>query len=280
MVKSEEKNKIFQFIDAYMLLIILIYLGEEYLTEEEFKIAEKGLGQKKKELSGFYNISNDIILLAFVAGNILGRSGNSAVEALDDTKSEEEARGFLTSPNIYRDTMLNNLKNRVKSDFTVYREQYKNLIEDSIDNTNIKMLARILPDQKTLERKEFINGLITNIEIKEVGMVDGPLYSLNYALQASFNSGVLNYHLEEGTERSKELFYFDVNPDACVDCIRLYLTNGEGSDPKLFSIEELSINYTNIGKKRADWQPTIAPIHPHCRCTLRVLDEESVEEEA
>lgn len=67
-----------------------------------------------------------------------------------------------------------------------------------------------------------------------------------------------------------KVFYKQVYPGACRHCIRLYLTGGIGSEPKLFSYNELLSNGTNIGKKSANWQPVLGTLHPFCRCDLRV----------
>jgi hypothetical protein len=60
----------------------------------------------------------------------------------------------------------------------------------------------------------------------------------------------------------------DVYGGACKHCIRLYLTNGFGSAPKLFRLSELQANGSNVGRKVADWKPVVGPTHPFCRCTL------------
>jgi len=78
---------------------------------------------------------------------------------------------------------------------------------------------------------------------------------------------------------SDVLVYKEVYPKACRHCIRLYLTNGVGSQPKLFSLQELEDNGTNIGLKVNDWKPTISPCHPHCRCDLNYLPKDYVWDE-
>tara|TARA_Y100000034_G_scaffold79782_1_gene95728 strand:+ start:587 stop:1516 length:930 start_codon:yes stop_codon:yes gene_type:complete len=57
-------------------------------------------------------------------------------------------------------------------------------------------------------------------------------------------------------------------PDACKHCIRLYTDDGA---PRLFYLDELEGNGTNIGKKVADWNPVIGATHPWCGCTLHRL---------
>ena len=64
------------------------------------------------------------------------------------------------------------------------------------------------------------------------------------------------------------LVYKDVYPGACQYCIKLYLTDGIGSEPRVFTIEELLTNGTNIGRKNGEWKAVVESTHPHCRCTL------------
>lgn len=87
--------------------------------------------------------------------------------------------------------------------------------------------------------------------------------------QGVFNMGRVQSYMREG-DGSSTLIYFDVFPGACSHCIRLYLTSGIGSEPKLFTAEELISNGTNIGRKVRDWKPTIiTAVHPFCRCLAR-----------
>ena len=47
-----------------------------------------------------------------------------------------------------------------------------------------------------------------------------------------------------------------------------YLDGGLGSAPKVFRLDELKANGTNVGRKAAEYQPVVGPLHPWCRCTL------------
>jgi len=65
------------------------------------------------------------------------------------------------------------------------------------------------------------------------------------------------------------LCYKTVYPLACRWCIKLYLTHGIGSAPKIFKLSELEANGDNIGKKVDDWKPVVGAVHPSCRCHIR-----------
>lgn len=58
------------------------------------------------------------------------------------------------------------------------------------------------------------------------------------------------------------------SPTACPDCVRLHLTGGPGSPPRVFKLSELVANGTNVGLKRNAWRPTVGPVHPWCACEL------------
>lgn len=58
---------------------------------------------------------------------------------------------------------------------------------------------------------------------------------------------------------------------ACDQCQSL-LTDEDGS-PRVWRVDELQANGVNVGRGRSEWQATIFPIHPNCRCdTISVPD--------
>ena len=86
--------------------------------------------------------------------------------------------------------------------------------------------------------------------------------------QDVFNVGRATYFMSEDDD---PLVYFDVFPGACKHCIRLFLTAGIGSKPKVFKLSTLLANGTNYGVKAQNWKATIHPVHPFCRCDLRYV---------
>lgn len=88
--------------------------------------------------------------------------------------------------------------------------------------------------------------------------------------QDVYNMGQAQYMM---TLAPDPLVYFDVFPGACKHCIRLFLTNGVGSKPRVFKLSTLLANGTNYGVKVRDWKATIHPVHPFCRCDLRYLPQ-------
>lgn len=88
---------------------------------------------------------------------------------------------------------------------------------------------------------------------------------LNDAIQFGIASEIKS----ASDEGENQLVFKRPNPDACPRCKALYL-DGDGN-PKIFKISELAIS--NVGRKSADWLPTIGSVHPWCACQLHVLPE-------
>lgn len=60
--------------------------------------------------------------------------------------------------------------------------------------------------------------------------------------------------------------------NACEHCIRLHLEKDRVT-PKVFTLEQLIQNGTNVGKKVGEWLPTVGVVHPRCQCELLILPD-------
>ncbi len=57
-----------------------------------------------------------------------------------------------------------------------------------------------------------------------------------------------------------------VDDGACDDCRRLYLE--PDGKPKIFALDEIEANGTNVGLKRSQWKAVVGTVHPYCHCQL------------
>ena len=89
-----------------------------------------------------------------------------------------------------------------------------------------------------------------------------------YLLHEAYNTGRAQSILKNNGEDAE--VYFDVFEGACKKCKELYLKDPDDpdSEPIVFKLKDLIANGNNIGRKQADWLPTIGPIHAYCRCLL------------
>lgn len=100
-----------------------------------------------------------------------------------------------------------------------------------------------------------------------------------YTLQNAYNYGRARSIFRDHGEDAE--VYFDVLKGACKHCRKLYLTDpdDENSEPIIFKLKDILANGNNIGRKAAAYLPTVSPIHPYCRCTIRYKDPNMVWDE-
>lgn len=88
--------------------------------------------------------------------------------------------------------------------------------------------------------------------------------SVAYISHTALNEGRAAAIARRYEGASEARMYFQVQKDACTKCKQLYLK--EDGEPIIFTLKELQANGTNIGRKQADWKPTLGALHVHCRC--------------
>lgn len=81
-------------------------------------------------------------------------------------------------------------------------------------------------------------------------------------LQGAFNEGVVATAIEQ--YGSQAAIAFIPESDACDKCKAAFLD--ESGKPKIFPVQQLVMNGSNVGRKPSEWLPTIWPMHPNCRC--------------
>lgn len=85
-------------------------------------------------------------------------------------------------------------------------------------------------------------------------------------LQQAHNEGVAITALRDDGEGARVARIPESG--ACDHCLRLFTEDGK---PIIFRVVDLLENGTNVGKKAADWLPTIGPVHPQCRCGCQIV---------
>ena len=89
-------------------------------------------------------------------------------------------------------------------------------------------------------------------------------FAIHHATVESWEEQEDAYTRATGKTRTTLVFRLP-RPDACRYCKQLYLDSGV---PRIFTMAHLVGNGTNIGKKRAAWQPIEGPTHPFCGCSI------------
>ena len=271
MFSQDEIQQLLEIIDKNTNIFIAQNIGKDYLTKDEIlKLEKVGIDTNK-----LYLPDGDIVKQSFQFGLIsdaLGPDANKInFSELKDyfkggnyiplTKVEQFSidsikKQSLNDIRANKNRIFNDINNIISSKEKNNRVAYENVIRKEVETGFIK--------QKTV-------GEIS----RELGKVTGDwsrnfTKSVEYISHSAFNEGRVAA-IERKDENAK--VYFDVYPGACRVCIKVYLTNGTGSKPLLFTLKEIKENGSNIGRKVKDWKATLSPTHVFCRCTVNHFKE-------
>ena len=123
-------------------------------------------------------------------------------------------------------------------------------------------LAENIERGKTVRQLASAIGDRTQAWTRDLGRVAAT--TTQTAMQEGFAQGLIK---REGAP--DQIFVAKLpRPDACPSCVRLHLTSGQGSAPRIFTLKELIQNGINTGKKRGEWEATVGAVHPWCACEL------------
>jgi len=188
------------------------------------------------------------------------------------TKNEQATLNYLEEKTFSHikdltTTIKTTIVNKIKEVELINREGYEKIIKNAV--------------KKTVFEKRVVSDMVSEIGSKTKDWQRDLGRIAETELQSVFEYGKLTSLNEQYGDKIK--IYKHVYGGACQHCIRLFLTNGVGSAPKVFTYKELLENGTNIGRKVKDWKPVLGAIHPFCRCDgtfIREGDEWDEEKKA
>lgn len=150
--------------------------------------------------------------------------------------------------------------------------QQTNQVLIEADQNQRAQYEKIVTDEsvKNIKNRGTISNLVSNLGHKTGDWARDFGRISDYVMHQAFEEGrAAQIKTQFGVE---SIVYKKVFQSACKSCVKLYLTDGFGSKPKVFKLTELQNNGTNIGRKVAEWKPVIGPTHPWCRCMLVYID--------
>jgi hypothetical protein len=169
--------------------------------------------------------------------------------------------GALTSLKYQTYTDMKGLTSKMQTDV-----RQKLVMADKVNN-EVKHSPKVTEAAKrAIEHRKGVTfmaselGHMTGKWGKDLGRIS------DFVMHTAFDEGrAMGFERRDG---ENALVYKDVYPGACKHCVKHYLDGGIGSAPKVFKLADLKANGTNVGRKAAEYQPVIGPLHPWCRCTL------------
>ena len=247
-------------------------LGPEFLSTSEKKTLQ-GMGIDLDEL---YKRYNDPVLQNFHLGMLTGALPEARTKKLNFNELVKYISSGKHIPlNEREKATINSVKSQSLRDI-------KSINGRIFNDVNGIIAQEHRNDRETYEkviRGEIERGIAerrtTSSIVQELGKKTGDWSRqwgkmVEYVSHQAFDEGRAAIYKKRGGEEA--LVFKQPYAGACKHCIRLYLTGGIGSKPKVFKLSELESNGTNIGRKSESWLPVVGSTHVHCRCTLHYLE--------
>lgn len=257
----------------YQLTFILNQLGPTYLTAaEKALLLAAGIDVNK------YVNKKGVIEHAFYFGILADAIGDDRAKKMDYPQFQK----FLASKNYIpltaeEEYALQQVKNRAYTDITNLGARMRSALSNSVlrSNQQQSLIVQKMIRSKTIKAIELRSGaralaadLANTSQDWEVDWLRIAYYLTHEAYNAGRAQDILKNH------GANAEVYFDVYDGACKRCKELYLEDPDDPDSKpiVFKLNDIIANGNNIGRKSADWKPTISPTHPYCRCTINYKD--------
>ncbi len=269
MFSPNEIDEVLQVMDYHYSFMIFASLGEEVLSEQDRWMLES------------YGVNIELVKLKFPPYMQMFMLGRLAAVLRSSEMKSITAKDFATylqkgqfiplsdfeqvRYNISREMTYSHLKGQankvVGATRDIILEQNKmHLVQQTIAEgvANRKSVSQIISELG--HRSEEWDRDWKRIVVTE--------------MQNIYNFGKASMIAEKFGPNSR--VYKDVFPGACRHCLRLYLTGGIGSAPRLFMLSDLINNGNNIGRHTSEWLPIVGATHPHCRCDLRNIHNNQI----
>lgn len=266
-------NDIIAILQRHQLTFIAEQLGLNYLSDTDRAI----LTAAGIDLSKYTN-AKGIVEQAYMFGLLSQAIGSERAKGM----TYKQFQGFLKSGQFVpltdeEEFVLEQVKNQSYNDISGLGSRIIQGTKNTIVRANLRAQNQI----RNIIRNKAINAVQYRQSAakmaSEIGHATGDwerdfLRISYYVLQNAYNYGRARAIFREYGEDAE--VYFDVLKGACKHCVALYLEDPDDPDsrPKVFKLSEILENGNNIGRKVADWLPTVSPIHPYCRCILNYKD--------
>jgi hypothetical protein len=236
-------------------------VGESVLSADDRKLLKKYGIEIPKEYTPFEQ--------AFYFGTLAGVLRTQTGKVTYSDFKKQLLRGWFPLTTLQKNA-LEGLKNRAYTYVKDLGQRIGKFVQEKAQGE--LLTATLLKEEITdaVQKNKSVRDLVSDIGSK-TGDWNRDLGRIaETEMQNAFQTGMLTSIIERYGEDS--IVYKEVYAGACKHCVELYLTNGYGSQPRLFRIPNLLKNGTNVGRKAKDWLPVLDAVHPFCRCQLQYLD--------
>ena len=253
----------------YELIFIAQQLGLQFLSQNDIAI----LLSAGIDVNQFKN-NRGVIEDAFLFGLLAQAIGDDRAKKMN----YKQFKKFVSSKNFVplnkeEEYALQQVKSRAYTDITNLGARMRTSLSNSVlrNNQQQALVVQQIIKKKTIDAikmRKGARGLAADLaETSKDWEVDW-LRIAYFLTHEAYNTGRAQSILHEYGQDAE--VWFDVYEGACDSCRELYLTDpdDEDSEPIVFKLKDIIANGNNIGRKKANWLPTISPVHPYCRCSV------------
>lgn len=271
MLNPNQINTLLEIIDKNQALVLGREFGLEYLSDYDKMILET----HNIDIQQIYSEARDTVFTSFHFGMLSQALQDLGVANKLKYKELYEyiSKGKYIPLTFEEKASIRAVKNASLGSLRSIGTKIFSDINQILENTSRRAQEKFLKKEiaRGVENKETVREIANEIAHKTGDWSRDFDRIVQYASQLAYEKGKAAAIERQHGDDSEIFVYKQVYPGACKHCVKLYLTNGIGSEPKVFKLSELKANGSNIGRKVADWLPTLDPIHPYCRCPLVYL---------
>lgn len=262
---AQQVTDIVSILQRHQLTFIAKQLGLNYLSPTDRAI----LTAAGVDLNQFTN-SQGIVEQAYLFGLLSEALGDERSKGMDYKQFQKFIKSGQFVPLTEEEKfVLEQVKNQSYNDISGLGSKIIQGTRNIVVRANLRQQNKIrnIIKKKAIDAVQFRQSAAKMAS--EIGHATGDwerdwLRIAYYVLQNSYNYGRARAIFRDHGDDAE--VYFDVLKGACQHCRELYLTDPDDEDsaPKIFKLKDIIANGNNIGRKVADWLPTVSPIHPYC----------------
>lgn len=216
--------------------------------------------------------------MAFKLGMLSDMLGRKSMQmSLQDMMKELKRKNYLPlsyAENQALERIKYNSYNEIKGLGNKWAKDLRTIIIEG-DPSRRKLQQRIIRDtaKQAVSNRETFKWMSSELGHKTGDWARDWDRVSDFILHDAHDHGRAHDLIRQDGEDAK--VYKHVFDHACKHCVKLYLTSGAHSRPRIFTVSELLANGTNVGKKVKDWKAVIGATHPWCRCELESVPDNS-----
>jgi hypothetical protein len=259
----QQINDLLKVIETNTNIFIGKSLGENYLTDEEkHKLVSVGINP-----ANLYDHEKDLVTQSFHFGLLSDALKGDA----NKIKFEELKNYFKKGKHISLTEVERHALDSIKKQSLKDIKASQGRIFNDINNVISSKEKNNRDAYEAVIRKEVEKGIVdhkTTGEIaRELGRLTGDWgRNFNKSIEYISHLAMSEGRIASIEKRGGKKVYMQVYKGACVSCVKLYMMRGLDSQPRIFTIEQLKANGSNIKRKVIEWKATYPPCHIFCRC--------------